>query len=104
MEIQFNTTDVESWVALCDQEGAMRRSGAPEEQLASMRIRLTIAMVDLLPNLTEDEKNNLVIALLSQTNAEQVSAPLEDPSTNLEPASQTSQTTEQADLPSQGPP
>ena len=102
--MQFNTSALNSWVELCDEEGVMRRSGASEEELAAMKVRVTIAMVDLLPNLTEDEKNNLVVALLSQVHAEQVSAPLEDPSMNPDEALQTPQTTEQADLPSQGPP
>jgi len=60
----FNQADVEAWVELCRQEGEMRRSGASEEDLALMNVRVTMAMAMLLPNISDVERAGLIMFLL----------------------------------------
>lgn len=109
MEFQFDATAVETWVDLCREESAMRLSGASEIDIFPTRMRVIIEMVNLLQNLTEEEKTNLVLFLVSQNlppiteqgQQAQQQEP-EDPSPSTD--EQSSQTTEQADQPSQDPP
>jgi len=107
MEFQFDATAVETWVDLCREESAMRLSGVSEIDIFPTRMRVIIEMVNLLQNLTEEEKMNLVLFLVSQnlpsiTEQGQQQQESEDPSPSTD--EQSSQTTEQADQPSQDPP
>lgn len=111
MEFQFDATAIDTWVDLCREESAMRLSGASEIDIFPTRMRVIVGMVNLLQNLTEDEKSNLVLFLLSQNlppisgeeqGQGQGQQEPEDPSP--ETGEQSSQTTEQADQPSQDPP
>lgn len=107
MDFQFDATAVETWVDLCREESAMRLSGVSEIDIFPTRMRVIIEMVNLLQNLTEEEKTNLVLFLVSQnlppiTEQGQQQQESEDPSPSTD--EQSSQTTEQADQPSQDPP
>ena len=109
MEIQFDATAIDTWVDLCREESAMRLSGASEIDIFPTRMRVIVGMVDLLQNLTEDEKSNLVLFLLSQnlppiSGQEQGQGRQEPEDPSPEMGEQSSQTTEQADQPSQDPP
>ena len=44
----------------------MREEGADPAEQAAMRIRVLKEMVNLLPNLNQDEKMSLFVSLLSQ--------------------------------------
>ena len=48
MSIQFNQSAVEAWVALCIEEGELKRQGASAEVLEAMRIRVAKALVALI--------------------------------------------------------
>ena len=48
MSVQFNQSAVEAWVALCNEEGELKRQGASAEMLEVMRIRVAKALVALI--------------------------------------------------------
>jgi hypothetical protein len=48
MSVQFNQSAVEAWVALCNEEGELKRQGASAEVLEAMRIRVAKALVALI--------------------------------------------------------
>ncbi len=48
MSVQFNQSAVEAWVALCNEEGELKRQGASAEILEVMRIRVAKALVALI--------------------------------------------------------
>ena len=48
MSVQFNQSAVEAWVALCNEEGELKRQGASAELLELMRIRVAKALVALI--------------------------------------------------------
>jgi hypothetical protein len=48
MSVQFNQSAVEAWVALCTEEGELKRQGASAEVLEAMRIRVAKALVALI--------------------------------------------------------
>ena len=64
--MEFNQAAVNAWVALCTDEKKMREEGADPVEQAAMRIRVLKEMVNLLPNLNQDEKMSLFVSLLSQ--------------------------------------
>jgi hypothetical protein len=59
MSVQFNQSAVEAWVALCNEEGELKRQGASAEVLELMRIRVAKALVALI-------QENQSAALLQQ--------------------------------------
>ena len=48
MSVQFNQSAVEAWVALCNEEGELKRQGASAEVIEAMRIRVAKALVALI--------------------------------------------------------
>ena len=48
MSVQFNQSSVDAWVALCNEEGELKRQGASAEVLEVMRIRVAKALVALI--------------------------------------------------------
>lgn len=48
MSFQFNQTALAEWVALCDEEGRLKREGASAEVLEAIHIRVTKALVALI--------------------------------------------------------
>ena len=48
MSVQFNQSAVDAWVALCNEEGELKRQGASAEVLEVMRIRVAKALVALI--------------------------------------------------------
>ena len=48
MSVQFNQSAVEAWVALCNEEGELKRQGASAEVLEVIRIRVAKALVALI--------------------------------------------------------
>ena len=59
---EFNTELLTAWVALCEKEGAMRREGASEEELAVVQELIKVAL-----------------ALLVQTSSVRVQEEVDDP-------------------------
>lgn len=104
MEPQFDMDAVESWVALCRDEAVLRAQGQSETEAYTMRVQVILGMVNLLPTLTNEEKMNLALLLLACESPVAPTEPVHEDPKSPDEASQTSQTTEQADLPSQGPP
>ena len=83
MSVQFNQSAVEAWVALCNEEGELKRQGASAEVLEAMRIRVAKALVAIIQ---EAQSQALLEQILG--NAPQSETTLttelevEDPSTN----------------------
>ena len=83
MSIQFNQSALEAWVALCNEEGELKRQGASAEVLEVMRIRVAKALVAIIQ---EAQSQALLEQILG--NAPQPETTLttelevEDPSTN----------------------
>ena len=48
MSVQFNQSAVEAWVALCNEEGELKRQGASAEVLEAIHIRVAKALVALI--------------------------------------------------------
>ena len=76
--MEFNEAALNEWVALCNKEQAMREEGASPIEISAMRVRVLKEMVNLLPNLNQDEKMSLFAFLLSQDTSSQ-SREQEDP-------------------------
>jgi len=64
--MEFNEEAVNEWVTLCNDEKRMREEGADPAEISAMRVRVFKEMVNLLPNLNQDEKMGLFAFLLSQ--------------------------------------
>ena len=63
----YDQEAVEQWVELCEQERILRETeGVSQEQKNSMKTRVIMGMVDLMPNLTNDERVGLLMFLLQQ--------------------------------------
>jgi hypothetical protein len=76
--MEFNEAAVNEWVTLCNKERMMREEGADPAEQAAMHIRVLKEMVNLLPNLNQDEKMSLFVSLLNQNTPSQ-SQEQEDP-------------------------
>ena len=69
--MEFNEAAVNEWVTLCNKERTMREEGADPAEQAAMHIRVLKEMVNLLPNLNQDEKMSLFAFLLNQNTPSQ---------------------------------
>jgi hypothetical protein len=63
-EINFNSEALNEWVELCNEETRMKNEGASQEELSIMRVRVTMGMVALLPNLNDEQKAAFIISLI----------------------------------------
>jgi hypothetical protein len=81
MSVQFNQSAVEAWVALCEEEGELKRQGASAEVLEAIRIRVAKALVAIIQ---EAQSNALLEQILGNAPQPQVAETtvLEDPSVN----------------------
>jgi len=81
MSVQFNQSAVEAWVALCEEEGELKRQGASAEVLEAIRIRVAKALVAIIQ---EAQSNALLEQILGNAPQPQVAeiTVLEDPSVN----------------------
>lgn len=77
--ISFDEYAVNTWVEMCKKEKKMRDEGASESELRVMRVCVTAGMVNLLPNLSNQEKDNLLALLLKKENIFPMEELSEDP-------------------------
>lgn len=61
----FDQSALSNWVELCNEHGRLQSSGAAQELLAILRVQIILSMTDLLPNITNDERNALALLLLA---------------------------------------
>ena len=79
----YDQEAVEQWVELCEQERILRETeGVSQEQKNSMKTRVIMGMVDLMPNLTNDERVGLLMYLLQQEFGTITAVEPEDPATD----------------------
>lgn len=79
----YDQEAVEQWVELCEQERILRETeGVSQEQKNSMKTRVIMGMVDLMPNLTNDERVGLLMFLLQQEFGTITPVEPEDPATD----------------------
>ena len=65
--ISFDEYAVNTWVEMCKKEKKMREEGtSSEEELRIIHVCVMAGMVNLLPNLTQTEKDNLLQFLLQK--------------------------------------
>ena len=69
MSIEFNQSALEEWVALCNEEGELKRQGASTEVLEAMRIRVAKALVAIIQ---EAQSNALLEQILGSAPQPQV--------------------------------
>jgi hypothetical protein len=62
----FDQNKVKEWVALCEEGGNLRRSGASAETLAEINIRINKALVALLPS-QNDGNAELLFQIINGT-------------------------------------
>ena len=66
--ISFDEYAMNTWVEMCKKEKKMRDEGASEDELRIIHVCVMAGMVNLLPNLTQTEKDNLLQFLLQKEN------------------------------------
>ena len=76
MSVQFNQSAVEAWVALCNEEGELKRQGASAEVLEVMRIRVAKALVALIQ---EAQSTALLQQILETYSTTTEGVEMEDP-------------------------
>jgi hypothetical protein len=76
MSVQFNQSAVEAWVALCNEEGELKRQGASTEVLKVMRIRVAKALVALIQ---EAQSTALLQQILETSSTTIEGVEVEDP-------------------------
>jgi len=76
MSVQFNQSAVEAWVALCNEEGELKRQGASAEVLEVMRIRVAKALVALIQ---EAQSTALLQQILETSSTTTEGVEVEDP-------------------------
>ena len=76
MSVQFNQSAVEAWVALCNEEGELKRQGASTEVLKVMRIRVAKALVALIQ---EAQSTALLQQILETSSTTTEGVEVEDP-------------------------
>ena len=84
----FDQNKLKEWVALCEEGGNLRRSGASAETLAEINIRINKALVALLPiSQTNEEAENLFQIINGTANVSAVTAVTEssDPADPADP-------------------
>lgn len=79
--VSFDEYAVTTWVEMCKKEKKMRDEGASESELRVMRVCVMAGMVNLLPNLSTEEKDSLLQVLLQKENILPSEELSEDPGT-----------------------
>ena len=79
MSVQFNQSAVEAWVALCNEEGELKRQGASAEVLEVMRIRVAKALVALIQEAQSTALLQQILEAPSTDSATTEKVDLEDP-------------------------
>lgn len=79
MSVQFNQSAVEAWVALCNEEGELKRQGASAEVLEAMRIRVAKALVALIQEALSTALLQQILGTSTTDSATTEKVDLEDP-------------------------
>lgn len=79
MSVQFNQSAVEAWVALCNEEGELKRQGASTEVLEAMRIRVAKALVALIQEALSTALLQQILGTSTTDSATTEKVDLEDP-------------------------
>ena len=79
MSVQFNQSAVEAWVALCNEEGELKRQGASAEVLEAMRIRVAKALVALIQEAQSTALLQQILGTSTTDSATTEKVDLEDP-------------------------
>ena len=67
MEISFNQTALAEWIKLVDEEKTIQSiEGVSDEDKKIMKVRVVMAMVNLLPGLSNQEKADLILSLIQK--------------------------------------
>ena len=81
MEISFDQTALAEWIKLVDEEKTLQSTeGVSNEDKKIMKVRVVMEMVNLLPGLPDQEKENLIVSLIQKENIQKVT--VEDPGTS----------------------
>ena len=79
MSVQFNQSAVDAWVALCNEEGELKRQGASAEVLEAMRIRVAKALVALIQEAQSTALLQQILGTSTTDSATTEKVDLEDP-------------------------
>lgn len=79
MSVQFNQSAVEAWVALCNEEGELKRQGASAEVIEAMRIRVAKALVALIQEAQSSALLQQILGTSTMDLATTEKVDLEDP-------------------------
>ena len=83
MSIQFNQSALEKWVALCNEEGELKRQGASAEVLEAMRILVAKALVAIIQEAQSQALLEQILGTAPQSETTLTTElEVEDPSTN----------------------
>ena len=83
MSIQFNQSALEAWVALCNEEGELKRQGAATEVLEAMRVRVAKALIAIIQEAQSHALLEQILGTAPQPRvAETTELEVEDPATN----------------------
>ena len=83
MSIQFNQSALEAWVALCNEEGELKRQGAATEVLEAMRVRVAKALIAIIQEAQSHALLEQILGNAPQSRvAETTELEVEDPATN----------------------
>ena len=78
MEYSFDQTALAEWIKLVDEEKTIQSiEGVSDEDKKIMKVRVVMAMVNLLPGLSNQEKADLILSLIQKENIQEVT--VEDP-------------------------
>jgi hypothetical protein len=67
MENSFDQTALAEWIKLVDEEKTIQSTeGVSDENKKIMKVRVIMAMVNLLPGLSDQEKANLIVSLIQK--------------------------------------
>ena len=79
MSVQFNQSAVDAWVALCNEEGELKRQGASADVLEVMRIRVAKALVALIQEAQSTSLLQQILGTSTTDSAITEKVDLEDP-------------------------
>jgi hypothetical protein len=90
MENSFDQTALAEWIKLVDEEKTLQSTeGVSDKNKKIMKVRVIVAMVNLLPGLSDQEKADLIVSLIQKENVQEVT--LEDHEISEDPGTSESE-------------
>lgn len=68
----FDQEAIANWVELCNEQGRLRAAGVEQEVLDLLHVQIVMGMTNLLPNMTNSERDALALFLLAPMVAETI--------------------------------